>query len=421
MRQHLSLLAVILLASLTPAATVEFTVSAGKHKRTNEPVRVPLLLSNSVPPGAQVTVKDSTGKQLAVGQLTQPDLVTESIEGARGKQRLDLHFILPQLDAGKALALKADIDENPGKAATDAFAFENGSSDREKWIELRQGERPVWRFMHTPWSGPAKDTGNPTSKVYHHVFDPAAGKQLLTNGAEGKFPHHRGVFYGFSKTTYGKNTVDIWHCRGDVHQSLAKVESAIAGPVLGRHLLNVDWIGVGKKPFAHERRELTAYAVPGGTLLEFVSKLTPTGESVRVDGDPQHAGFQFRAAQEVEAKTEKQTIYIRPDGVDKPGATRNWDGKKHTDHVNLPWLAMSFVVGGQRYTTAYLDRPENPKEARFSERAYGRFGSYFVATATREKPLVVRYRLWIQPGQMTPAQVAQKSHAWVEPVEVRVK
>ena len=33
--------------------------------------------------------------------------------------------------------------------------------------------------------------------------------------------------------------------------------------------------------------------------------------------------------------------------------------------VDLPWNVMSFVVGGKRYTAAYLDRPENPKEARY--------------------------------------------------------
>src|SRR5205807_770941 len=82
-----------------------------------------------------------------------------------------------------------------------------------------------------------------------------------------------------------------------------------------------------------------------------------------------------------------ETIYIRPDGDGKPGETRNWPAQK--DHVNLPWNAMSFVLGDQRYTTAYLDKPTNPKEARCSEREYGRFGSYFVYEVTKEKPLAV--------------------------------
>jgi hypothetical protein len=426
MRLSLSSLALFLTlcAAGRAAETVELTVSAGKHDRANEPVCVPLNVGPKVPVNAAVEIKDEKGRVVAAGQLTYPDLVTDAIKAEEGKQRLDLCFVLPELKAGKTMTLQAVLGDRPRKAGKDDFVFEGESSAGERWAELRRGSRPVWRYMHTPWApapeGKEKDTGNPTSKVFHHVYDPA-GKELLTNGAGGRFPHHRGLFYGFSKTSYGKNTVDIWHCRGDVHQAHAGVAGISAGPVIGRHIVEVDWNGVGKKTFAKERRELTAYDVPGGTLIEFVSKLTPTGDPVKVDGDPQHAGFHFRARNEVAEKTAKQTIYIRPDGTDKPARTRNWDGKKNTTHVNLPWLAMSFVAGGKRYTAAYLDRPDNPKEARFSERDYGRFGSYFVATATKEKPLVVRYRVWLQEGQMTPDEVKAKSAAFVEPAEVKVK
>jgi len=67
---------------------------------------------------------------------------------------------------------------------------------------------------------------------------------------------------------------------------------------------------------------------------------------------------------------------------------------------------------------AYLDRPENPKEARFSEREYGRFGSYFEYTIERDKPLTVNYRLWLQEGLMKPEEVAALSANFVEPVNV---
>jgi hypothetical protein len=176
---------------------------------------------------------------------------------------------------------------------------------------------------------------------------------------------------------------------------------------------------VGKKTFAKELRELTVYNVRGGTLIELVSRLTPTGREVKLDGDPQHAGFHFRASNEVAEKTKGQTVFIRPDGVGEKGKETNWP--KDKKHVNLAWLAMSFVAGEKRYTAAYLDHPDNPKEARYSERTYGRFGSYFVTTVTKEKPLVVRYRVWLQEGQMTVDQVKAKSAAFVAPVEVRVK
>ena len=81
---------------------------------------------------------------------------------------------------------------------------------------------------------------------------------------------------------------------------------------------------------------------------------------------------------------------------------------------------MSFVLGGQRYTMAYLDLPTNPKEARYSSAHYGRFGSYFVTEVTKAKPLTVRYRLWLQVGQMKVKEVAALDEAFVQPVKVVV-
>ena len=79
---------------------------------------------------------------------------------------------------------------------------------------------------------------------------------------------------------------------------------------------------------------------------------------MKLDGDPQHAGFQFRASQDVADKTAKQTYYLRPDGKDEPGKFRNWPGDK--EHVDLPWYALSFVLDDQRYTAAISNHPEQP-------------------------------------------------------------
>jgi hypothetical protein len=74
---------------------------------------------------------------------------------------------------------------------------------------------------------------------------------------------------------------------------------------------------------------------------------------------------------------------------------------------------MSIVVGGKRYTILYLDHPQNPKPSRYSERDYGRFGSYFVADVSKEKPLDVKYRLWVQAGEMTVEQCEKLRHDFI--------
>ena len=69
--------------------------------------------------------------------------------------------------------------------------------------------------------------------------------------------------------------------------------------------------------------------------------------------------------------------------------------------TNLPWNAQSVLVGGNRYTTVYLDHPRNPKPSFYSERDYGRFGSYFKKQITPSTPLHVKYRLNITQGERT--------------------
>jgi hypothetical protein len=80
------------------------------------------------------------------------------------------------------------------------------------------------------------------------------------------------------------------------------------------------------------------------------------------------------------------------------------------------------VIGGKRYTIAYLDNERNPKPSRGSEREYGRIGNYFVADLKdKEKPLDVNYRLWIQSGEMTVPQCTSLDADFNDPPVVTVK
>ncbi len=304
---------------------------------------------------------------------------------------------------------------DPGKL-DDVYAWKDTPGE---FAELSFGKRPLIRYMYKALDESSKDARTETFKVFHHLYDPK-GHRFLTKGAGSLFTHHRGIFFGFNKVTYGdKKSCDLWHCTGDAHQSHEKFLASETGAVFGSHKLLIAWHGVGKEVFATEERTLTVFSFLEGTLVEFSSEVTPVIGPVVLDGDPQHAGFHFRAAAEVAEKTKGQTYYIRPDGSGKFGETRNWPGQK--THVDLPWDAMCFVVDDTRYTVAYLDRPDNPKEARFSERDYGRFGSYFQKTLNKGDTLKVRYRLWLQAGEMKGDEIARLSADFVDPPVAVVK
>ena len=295
------------------------------------------------------------------------------------------------------------------KNSSPSFSFEDKNSELS---QVTLEGKPVLQFVH-PVLKEGKER-EASYKPFHHLFDNSGS--LVTKGAGGQFTHHRGIFLGFSKVTYGNNVkVDIWHCKDDTHQAFQKVLLRESGPVLASEKDQIAWNGKNKETFAVEERQLIVYKVPGGQLVEFQSVVRTTGGTVLLDGDPQHAGFHFRASNDVAEKTSKETIYLRPDGEDKPGASRNWPDLK--THINLPWNAMSFVLNDKRYTALYLDNPANPKEARFSERPYGRFGSYFVTEITKEKPLKLKYQIWLQDGKIDIESAKLKSQSFINPVQ----
>jgi Methane oxygenase PmoA len=312
-------------------------------------------------------------------------------------------FIVPSLKAGETLEYKfIQVKREPPTL----FKFQETAGEH---VDVIYGDRTVLRYMNKPRDGTTKDTHELSFKPFHHVFDPKTGEKLLTNGAglaankDLLFPHHRGLFFAFNRINTGdKQDSDTWHGRNGEYTLHEKMLNTEAGEVFARHRALLTWHGRDGKTFATEERELTAYNVLGGTMIDFVSELKTDRPKVRLDGDPQHAGFHFRANMEVSKNGKANTYYLRPDGKGKVGETRNWDAKgKNPATVNLPWNALSFVTGEQRYTVLRINHPDNPKETRGSERDYGRFGDYFEYDLTPEKPLKLKYRVWIQEGEMT--------------------
>ena len=398
---------VLLLALAAPAAAQKIAVTDGKTDRTDVVVTAPLPAGGSTIPNT-VTLFD--GKHIPA-QVTAGSLPGETDTTPY------LVFVLPKLKAGETIEVVPTM-LNYVKAPPQ-FKFVETKGEH---TDLVFDGRPVLRYVNAP-----HDAANHflTFKPFHHVFDPVEGKTLLTSGAvplvkENLYPHHRGLFYGWNKISYDGKTADIWHGTDNVFSQHDKVLAEEAGEVFGRQRSAISWHGKDGQTFATETRELTAYAVPGGTLIDFASVLKTNLKSVKLDGDPQHAGFHFRANMDVANKTAKETYYLRPDGKGQPGDTRNWEPKgADPKTVNLPWDAMCFLLGGKRYTALRINHPDNPKEARGSERDYGRFGDYFEYELTPEKPLRVKYRVWVQEGEMTVEQCVAIAAAFVSPPETK--
>ena len=403
-------------SSLCPNAhAIEFVVKlkGGDAAAAHVPIRIPI--EGDVE--SQYVSLSGDGNYL-LGQIEKPGLVDHRL--GEGKE---LTFVMPYVEAGEEIEMVGKTiseDETPN-----AFRIVD---DTEHTREIRFGDRKILRCMHEPIDRSSPERIGETYKVFHHVYDPT-GEFYVTKGPGGLFPHHRGLFFGFNRISYGENgeqKADIWHCRNGERQNYDGLVYGFAGPAFAREVSKIDWHGRDDKVFAVELREFTTYNVEGGTLIEFQSLLNSKVGKVRLDGDPQHAGFQFRASQHVPDNTKNLTYYVRPDGKGEPGKFRNWSSKKNETeqnlaHVNLPWNALCFVIDGQRYTCCYLDHPGNPKEARYSERDYGRFGSYFEYDMDTDKPLKLNYRIWLQEGEMTVDQVTAIHNGFVSPLEAIIE
>ncbi len=382
------------------AATVGYAapiaiVDAGAFDRIATPVYLDVD-SSMCPEGAKVAVVENA--TLAPAQM-------ESVED--GKVRI--WWIVHNLPAGDSreyeiLFLNETFDED--------FHWKDKT---EFTTRLLFGDRAVLEYVH-----PLFDTNDieNTKKPFHHVFAPD-GSRAITKGVGGLYSHHRGIFFGYNKIQFDGTSLDTWHARNGEHEQHVEFVETAAGPLLGSQTLRIHWNDRDGEPFAKEVRRVRAFRQPDDTMLiEFETDLRTEREKVILDGDRQHAGVQFRAAQYV-ADHEKETRYLRP----KAWADLPPDQQINTpEHKNLPWNAAKFSVENEKYTVVYITHPDNPSDAFFSERLYGRFGEFFRYELTPDNPLHAQYRWWIAASQdIDRDQIESRYHDFANPPEVQLK
>jgi hypothetical protein len=398
-------LVVVLLCSLSAVAdadtTVKLVVKPGEAAGVATPVSVAIALPKDLAdlPAEEIRV----AMQAAGSQVTVPGQIANSDDGAQ------LWWVLPADQTAASQQWTATLGK--GKPAVkDVFTFEDTKGE---YLDLLFDGRRVTRYMY------ARDTSNDeraweTYKVFHHVFD-SAGEDVISQGPgrKNQYPHHRGLFLGFSRLAVeGGAKGDFWHMTGGTqeHQEFAELT---AGPVLARSTALIHWVAKSGEPALIEERQTTAYRQPGSTILlwDFVSRLTAPDKKVTLGGDPEHAGMQFRAHGDIDAKL---TRYQFPEGVSKV-----------QDERDMPFAAMNMTLkrdGDSQYIVEHINHPDNPQGTRYSAyRDYGRFGAFPTAEVGPDETLTLRYRIWVAPGEFPPAeQLAQRAAALANPPTVEV-
>ena len=203
-RQLCGLITLLCLWSCLTATATDFEVSIqGADKDASQVVvRVPIDLDISTP----CTVRMRGSHFDITGQVTKPHVLSST-------SGWELCFVVPRLSAGQNLTLRGQVQTSPPQETRFGFRDVTG-----KYNELAFGKRPVLRYMYEAIDRTSPERIGETYKVFHHVYDPA-GTRFLTKGPGGLFPHHRGLFFGFNRISYGDQQADIWHCRHGEHQA----------------------------------------------------------------------------------------------------------------------------------------------------------------------------------------------------------
>jgi len=399
------------------SAAISLQVEADGVERVNTPVTVEL----AVP--AQISQEDAA-KWKNSGAVLMPGNVPVQVEpvsdaqgnvGNVGKvskvSKVLLHWVEPSLKKDEKKTYELAAAKEASKSAKFSVV------DTENTRDLKLGDQLIWRHDVLKYD-PANHV--PTFKHFHQIYD-MHGNGFITQGVDGKqFPHHRGLYMGWAKTGFNGQSYDTWHCTKNValkHQEFLPLRETL-GNVIARSVSVADWKTGDDKTILTEERTVTTWPVDKGDLvLDFHFKLTSGGGDVKLDGDPQHAGFQFRAHGDVGASKAK---YIYPAQV-KGGKGDVWE--------NCAWVVNQFTIKSNPYAVAHFDHPKNPGTAEgktvYSTRNYGRFGAYASVMLKADTPLEFNYRILVRDAALhdeTSVEYYQNLHSsWVKPVKVTVK
>jgi hypothetical protein len=260
-------------------------------------------------------------------------------------------------------------------------------------LDMLHDGKPLVRYMY------AHDTSTPecqheTYKVYCHVLD-AAGTGVLTKGPGGKFTHHRGIFLGWSRLGFEGKRYDLWHMKNKATQ---RHKAFVSRETQGERTIvsaRIDWVTDGEAVAIEETRTFTLHHndKDAHLLLDVQCELRAPNGDVDLNGDPEHAGFQYRPHNDVA-------------GNKSPKYTFHKEGIKPQKDRDLPWVAETYRLRDADYTVQHMSHPDNPGDAVYSAyRDYGRFGEFFKAAIANGETLTLNYRIRITQGEAPPREL----------------
>jgi len=401
-----SLLEVIALASVAPAAERTFTVavSAGTCARLCEPVTVEAPVAG-FPVRAELTEK---GRHIPAQVWHRP---------SEGTARVT--WIVRDLAAGQKRTHRLRLTKGPPPGESGVRVSPQG----DEQLAVDVGGRPftVYHFgsdLPRPYCFPVLGVrGERVTRAYPMEKD--------VPGETTDHVHHRSFWVAFGNV----NGTDFW-AEGPasgrtVHRAFEAVEG---GPVFGRIRSLNDWVAPDGEKLMEDVRELRVYDVgPFLRMLDFEITFRATDGPVTL-GDTKEGLFALRVA---------STMDVKPDGTGgRIGNSAGGVNESQTWGKRADWCDYSGPVAGGVSGIAIMDHPANLRHPTwwfvrnygllacnpFGERAYTgndqADGTYLIPAG---QELTLRYRVVIHEGDATAGNIKALWESYATPPEVSVK
>jgi len=325
--------------------------------------------------------------------------------GAAGERRFCLTRVLaktPRL---------WQVEPDSARQRVDVFEhFWTEPSPRPKQPVLRynHGNVPVPEGTHAHFApGESYERGD----YIHPLFGPNG--ETLTDDYPKDHPHHRGVWWSWPVTRWKDHVADIWAVVGVWARPVAmrRIES---GPVFAViEAENVWKFGNEEQPIAREEVLIRAFPQSDGRrFVDVEVQLTALADDVAIGGRPKrgYGGFSLRAAP---CEDRKITLHLDPEGSDPRRA----------------WIDYSGVFAGGQGTSGvaifeHVTNPDYPNplhEYPGCNCVMPAYPETREVTLSKDKPLVLKHRLWIHPGGPDETKLADVWTAYAKPPKVTVK
>lgn len=227
--------------------------------------------------------------------------------------------------------------------------------------------------------------------------------EVLTDAHPKDHPHHRGVMWSWPVLRWGSKTADPWAVSG-VWTRPETLRTA-AATAEGAHVAASSlWKWGDKEPVLREELSIRAYPAQGRSrIVDIELAFEALEDGVALGGRPQggYGGFGIRFA-----PRKDQRISVFTDPADA-APRRSWIEYSDT-----------FAGGAERTAVAIFEHPSNPLYPNALHQ-YANLNYVMPAfPGPREhplpkgKPLVLRHRLWIHPGQAHPKALAEQWDAY---------